>query len=427
MNRYIHHLFQFVVPRTLAQTGTLFIGNGIASLLAVVFTLVVARGLEPEKWGIVVTVISVVIIGEALGDLGLGASLYKFFSKNLSDGNAKKAREIWSVAFLLRCSSIGLGFFILWGSSSFLSPLLFATDDSFLLSIAALGIFSYLLFDFQISSMQARGKWAASAFFIGLVNLFRLGSVFSLLFTHSLTVESVLYSYSLAPLVTLLFTFYIQPIYMVRVSQWAKIAREILSFSSWLGLNRAASAVGARIDVVLLFELLGRHEAGIYGAAKQLAVGVPILIGSLASVLAPKFSSTHRENILTYFKKTVLLAFGLSLGLVLGIAIAPFVTMFFGPKYQESLPILQWLFVGYIPFIMATPAVNLLIYAFHKPKIIGILSLAQVPLILFLTSYLIPLYGVWGAVIIHILWNSSTLIVAYVFVGYYLLRTSRKL
>ena len=110
----------------------------------------------------------------------------------------------------------------------------------------------------------------------------------------------------------------------------------------------------------------------------------------------------------------------LAFGLLSGILISPLVISLFGDEYEESRGILQWLLVGYIPFVISMPAVNLLIYALHKPKIIGILSLLQIPLVWWLNVYLIPLYGVWGAVAVHIVWNLSTLLVAYAFVGYYL-------
>lgn len=413
-------IFSLFSTATAKHTSVLFTGNIAAALLAIVFTFLAARGLGPENWGIVVAVISVVTIGEAVGDLGLAASLYRFYAQSLSEGKAKDARELVNTAFWLRVASAGVVFLALWLSAPFTSVIVFKIPSQFLMFIAGLGIFSYLLLDFQVAALQARGRWGISAAFIAFVNLLRMGVVYVLFLTNNLNVHSVLWAYSTTPLITILFTFFYQPLSLTWSKSWGKIAKEVFSFSGWLGLNRAAGATASRIDVILLLDLLGPYQTGIFGAAKQLAIGVPILIGSLASVLAPKFATINTSSIANYFKKTVWLSVILSGGLVLGIFISPFVVNLFGEKYSVSLPILRWLLAGYIPFVLATPAVNLLIYAFHKPKIIGVLSLLQVPLVWGLNTYLIPQFGIWGAVGVHIIWNLSTLIVAYTFVAYYL-------
>ena len=170
----------------------------------------------------------------------------------------------------------------------------------------------------------------------------------------------------------------------------------------------------------MLLYISGAYQTGLFGASKQLAVGVPMLVGSLATVLAPRFATLEERALSRYFKKSIALSVFLAFGLLSGILISPLVISLFGDEYEESRGILQWLLVGYIPFVISMPAVNLLIYALHKPKIIGILSLLQIPLVWWLNVYLIPLYGVWGAVAVHIVWNLSTLLVAYAFVGYYL-------
>jgi len=225
--------------------------------------------------------------------------------------------------------------------------------------------------------------------------------------------------YSGTPLATLLLTFFWQPTRLAFVKHWTG-AKNLLFFSGWLGLNRIAAAIASRIDVILLLDISGAYQTGLFGASKQLAVGVPMLVGSLATVLAPRFATLEERALSRYFKKSIALSVFLAFGLLSGILISPLVISLFGDEYEESRGILQWLLVGYIPFVISMPAVNLLIYALHKPKIIGILSLLQIPLVWWLNVYLIPLYGVWGAVAVHIVWNLSTLLVAYAFVGYYL-------
>ncbi|OGY09557.1 MAG: hypothetical protein A2782_03365 [Candidatus Blackburnbacteria bacterium RIFCSPHIGHO2_01_FULL_43_15b] len=410
---------RLIFSGTAKNTSALFAGNMGGAVLAVLFTLLVARRLGPEEWGVVAAVISLITIAEALGDFGLASSLYRFFAKSLTEQKHQEAEDFRHLAFFFRILTAGLVFLILVIFSGSISSLVFKTDDSFLTFVSGLGIFSYLMLDFQVASLQTRGKWGLSAFFIAFVNLIRLVGVYLLFAQGKLNLHNTLWMYSGTPLATLLLTFFWQPTRLAFVKHWTG-AKNLLFFSGWLGLNRIAAAIASRIDVILLLDISGAYQTGLFGASKQLAVGVPMLVGSLATVLAPRFATLEERALSRYFKKSIALSVFLAFGLLSGILISPLVISLFGDEYEESRGILQWLLVGYIPFVISMPAVNLLIYALHKPKIIGILSLLQIPLVWWLNVYLIPLYGVWGAVAVHIVWNLSTLLVAYAFVGYYL-------
>lgn len=417
-------LFLALFSSTTKNTSVLIVGNAIASILAILFTLVAARELEPAQWGMIAAVISVITIGEALGDLGLSASLYRFFSKSIAQGKHEEAKNFRDIAFFIRLTSACAIFLVLALLSRLISPILFKNPDWFLTFISGLGMFAYLVLDFQIALLQVRGKWGLSALFLTLVNLFRLLGVYILYKLGALTVTSTLWMYSGTPFLFFFVLLLWEPVSLKFLKEKATV-KSLLTFSGWLGLNRIAGAIASRIDVLLLLGIAGAYQTGLFGAAKQLAIGVPLVIGSLATVLAPRFSTLGERELSGYFKKSIGLAMLLSLGLFAGILISPFVISLFGPKYQESRVILQWLLVGYVPFVVSMPAVNLLIYAFHKPKIIGVLSVVQILLVWFFSVLLIPVWGVWGAVAVHIIWNLSTLLVAYVFVAYYLSKQGR--
>ena len=413
-------ILKLIFSDTAKNTSVLFLGNIFGAILAVLFTIIAARGLGPEGWGIISAVISVITIGEAIGDLGLSGSLYKFVSKHLNDGNTESAKHFQQVTFLMRLVSSGLIFFVLTVFSKFFSQVFFKSDEWFLSFISGLGIFSYLMLDFQLGVLQAKNKWAKAAVLLTLVNLIRLIGVGFFFFTESLTLNLTLWMYSGTALVAYIVSLFWEPVMWKVTSPIKQSMKDIFGFAGWLGLNRTSGAIASRIDALLILNIVGAYQTGLYGAARQLSIGVPMLIGSLASVLAPRFATLGKEHLTSYFKKTILLSIVLSVGLVAGIFISPWVIGLFGDKYKESVEILQWLLVGYIPFVLATPAVNILIYAHHKPQVIGILSLLQIPLVWGISMYLIPNHGVWGAVMAHIGWNLSTLFVAYAFVAYYL-------
>ena len=188
-----------------------------------------------------------------------------------------------------------------------------------------------------------------------------------------------------------------------------------------MSLNKIVSTTATRLDVLLVLQVLGAYKAGIYGLSSTLAVGVPLIIGSFATVLASKFSSiTNKKILVKFFYKSIGLSVVFSSFLIIGVIVAPFVMRFFGEKYIDSIPILQWLLIGFIPFALSTPAVNILIYHFKKPHIISYLSIFQLLIIISINYYFLPIFGIYAPVLALSLANLLTFVITYIYSFKYL-------
>lgn len=396
--------------KTARDASVLFVGNTTASFLAVVFVILSARYLGPDNWGVVAAIISFVVIAEAIGDLGLGSSLFRFVSKDWSEGRKGQAERTLSTVFVVRLISSSVLLLLIAALAPFLSELLKINNTTYIL-IAALSIFGYLLLDFQILAFEAKRKWAAASFFTVTPNALRLLVVIWLIAGSNLSTTSLLVAFAVSPVVALVGSFLISvPKITFKLSH---NMGQIIKFSGWLGLNRIAAAGGSRIDAILLLSLLGDYQTGIFSAAKQLSIGVPLIAGSIATVLAPRFASLRGEGLVSYFKKTILLSFGVALLTFVGIFLTPLVVRLLGPEYQPSVLILQWLLVGYIPFVLSIPAVNILIYAYGRSRIIATLSLFQFAVMVVGNIFLIPVFGLLAPVLLLGLWNFITMVVTY--------------
>jgi len=401
---------------TLRDTTKVFLGNAASSVLAIIFTIVAARALGPESWGLVAAVGSFVGILTAIGELGLDAALLKFVPSFLKEGKTKEAKEIFGAVFALRAATSVFLFVVIMVSARVISPAIFGTSDPRPAVFAGIMLFGGLIFDFQIASVQAKQSWSLAAAFLAFVNFFRIVGFVVLSYFGKIGFIPVLAIFSLSPLISFLFSvLFLRPAVLLDI-RWKKTAGLIGSFSGWMSLNKIASSVNSRIDVLLLINLAGAHEAGIYAAAGRLAMGVPLIIGSFATVLAPRFSSIDSRQIGAYFKKTMALAGLMTAGLIFGIFVSPLVISLFGVEYESSRPILQLLLVSFVPFVLATPAVNLLIYGFKEPKIITATTIFQLPFILAVNFYFIPRIGALAPVISIAAINTSTLLVSYFFV-----------
>ncbi len=405
-----------VVSRTAKDTSILFIGNGASAILGIIFTILAARFLGPGAWGIVAGVTSLIVILASIADLGLGSSIFRFLSKEwVKDKNS--TQEIYkTIVFLRAASAILLSLFLILISRWF-APLIFQSTNSLLVVFTAIGVLGVLLVDLQIVTFQAKQNWGKAALFIAMTNILRLAFLLGLVLTGTVNLLTVLSAFVLSMLATWVISLVWQRVPLGIPNNWFVLSKKVFSFSKWMAGNQAVSAVNSRIDVLLLLNIVGSVNAGIYGAASRIALGFPLIVGSFATVLASRFASiSQKHELFAFFKKSIGLSVLLASSLILGVLAAPVITLFLGKAYESSTQVLQWLLISFIPFTLSTPAVNILIYRFNKPYIITILSFVSLPIIVFGNIFLIPAIGILAPAFILAFTNTLTLAVTYFFV-----------
>jgi len=171
-----------------------------------------------------------------------------------------------------------------------------------------------------------------------------------------------------------------------------------ITYGKHLTLAEVIGNLANNLDKILLFHYLGAVELAIYSFAILIPKQIDVFLKHLGALAFPKFSLRPIEEI----KKTLLQKIGyltifISLSVLVYIAIAPFVYQIFFPQYVASIPYSRLYALSIIPlcfsFINSVFRAKMMTKQIYQIKII-------VPLFrggLFLT--LIPLYGIWGAVL----------------------------
>lgn len=405
---------------TAKNTGIIFVGNAVSSLLGILFAVIAAYYLAPESWGIVAGVRNLIIILIAICDLGLGAALFQYASGKWRE-EPKRAEDAYKNIFAVRLVSCLLFCLGLFAFSGLVSQLSFGFIDHTLVYLAILGFAGVLLLDFQVFAVQSKENWLSVSILLALTNIFRVGILLWLVWAVKVNQFNVLFAFSISGVLAFLVSLINLPhIPSFRVN-FRQIFAQFGSFSLWMSSNKIISTIAARIDVLLVLQMLGAYKAGVYGIASTLAVGVPLIIGSFATILAVKFASiTDPKSLKDFFYKSIGLSILISGLLPVGVLISPFVISFFGEKYAEASPVLQWLFVALIPFTLSTPAVNILIYHFKKPQIIAYLSVFQLLIIVGINYYYLPTLNIYAPVLAIGLSNLSTMITTYTLAFKYL-------
>jgi O-antigen/teichoic acid export membrane protein len=179
---------------------------------------------------------------------------------------------------------------------------------------------------------------------------------------------------------------------------------ESLSLGKHLSAMDVFSNVATHLDKIIVFQLLGATSLALYVLAlapiKQLQ-GIAKLVRTL---VLPKFSLRSadelRDTIPHKFKIFFVFSFSITL---LYCLIAEFAFEHLFPKYTDAVVYSQALSLSllFMPFILHTQALTVLgkkheLYVLHLTK-----PFIKIGLLLFL----VPTYGIWGAVGAHILFN----------------------
>lgn len=415
MNDLFNQVKDLVLSRTAKDTSVVFIGNAASFLFGIVFTILAARQIEPEGWGIFSAIVGFVGIIVAIGELGLTSGLFRFVSNLWHRGKKEEAQKVLSAIFTMRLiSAVFLsGLVIIF--SKLVAERIFKIQSLELAIFAALGISLFLLNDFQITIFQSKGNWKIASVFSFLNNLFRL--IFILIYSRvgnfSLFILSAIFF--LTPVFTFVLSLFFERPKISLDADFKKLFKKISKFSFWMGANRTAGAVSSRVDALLLLQLATATQAGIVGIARQLSNAVLILLASFATVVAPRFATYKGAHLKSYFKKTFLLSALIALAILVGIFFVDPVISLLGPKYLASSSVFKGLLLTLIPFALFTPSTNALIYSFNKPQIVAITSIVQLPLIILGNIYAIPKWGIFGPVAVLAVWNLSTFAVSYYF------------
>ena len=421
MKALANTLQTLIFSKTAKDTSIILIGNMCSSLLAIIFAIFAARSLGPENWGMVAAVTSLIAILVAFGELGMDAGLLKFVSKLWKDNKIEDAKAVFRTLFTVRIILAITITILLLAAAPSVARAAFSSNDVSLVHFSALGFLTALIVDYQIASTQAKQHWAAAAILLTLTNVVRVVGLLILIYTNTIKLTTVLYVFTGAGLLSFAFSLYWHQTPFGLAKNWRGILGEIVPFSGWMGLNKIISVFNGRIDVLLLISLASAYGAGVYAAANRLAMGVPIIVASFATVLAPKLATLDtKKELIIYFKKSLGLTLLIVAGLLFGILISPIVVKLFGPEYEKAGPILRLLLLSYIPFTLGTPAVNTLIYAFKRPQIIAIMTVIQSPLIVTANFLLIPKLDIYAPVLIIALTNTTSMLVSYYFVWRYL-------
>lgn len=332
----LNHSVQKITPaarRVLANTAWLGGDKIIRLAIGLVVGVLVARHLGPEQFGKYSFALSLVAIASSVSSLAADSVVTREIVVNSRDTNIVLGSQ-----FVLRALgsvlAVSIVLTVSWLHSADLEAVL-----------AAVAAVSLLFSPFEAIATWFQAEQRPRASVLSKTVAFFTASFARLVFVFygaSVVVFATLFSVEAAlSAVALVFAYhaYGERLWNWKVSQACVVK---LFHDSWpLLLAGVSSMLYMRLDIVMLNEMRGAHETGIYSAATRISEAWNFVPMALMAALQPVLLRTKQDHHALFMKRMDMLYVctawgGLAVAVIISIISAPVVSILFGKEYHES-------------------------------------------------------------------------------------------
>lgn len=369
----MNKLKKIFLPQTVKDIFISFFGLGFTAIVGFIYTIVLARTLGPEKFGVFSAITALIAIIYSLGDLGIASALINFIPK-LKD----KRQILINTSFWFEFV-IGTAILLIFGAFSIFHNKIIPGSLSEQILLASLIALNYLLINYAQAIFTAERKFFTYSLSQIIDAGIKIALVFALLSAGKLSISTAFFANVISTIFALLITFG-RELFKIKWQFNKPIFVKIFHFAKWIAVSKIFSVFTARIDIILLNLMLGSFQAGIFAAASRITLFFSLLISSLGSVVNPRFSGFDtKDKIGKYMRKLALLIGAISLVMILSALFAtPIITIVFGDKYLSAIPVFQVLTLAMIPFMFTLITTPALMFSFNQPAFIAKLTALQV-------------------------------------------------
>lgn len=376
----------------------IYAGKVGRALFGFAMSLIVARWLGPEQFGLFSLFVVVMIIGHDVLGEGLNPSVVRFYTR-YADSDPLRAKEILANAFTLRVI-LGMPILIigLIGGKWLAEAIWQDRAYSLAISLGLIGAFGAALWSFTLSVWQALEEFRTYAMMTPLVNALRICTVPLLVSFGQFTLANVLGLHVGFFYICAIIGMIMLRRHMTGFTVNRSLARDLLHFGKWTVLANLFFLLQAHLGIPFLSYFADAQATGIYAAGSMLLLMVDYLTATLMTVLLPEASKlADIYAYRAYAKRYLLLCTGIAVMLVPFVMIGHPVTIaIYGSSYAGTGEVFQILFVGFLATLITHP-LYLIFYAMNRPYLYTISTSVSLACWLIVALWLIPSQGAIGA------------------------------
>lgn len=380
-------------------------GHLVRLALGVAASVLVARQLGPNGYGLITLVLVVVGITVTVADLGLRHTALRALSRDLAVDPDRSARLAASYLCLLVSISVVATVIAVAVASPLSAYLLSRPDAAQPFRLGLMGAVPAAFSGAVAVMLQARRQFWRLAATQALTAISTLVGVVVLFELDGLTVQNMLVLGVLATLVGAAVAVRgIPRAWMAGIGEWPMVRRdwgELFRFSKWLWLSAVCSLLSAQLDLLLVSRWTTAHAAGVYALAFNLANRLDVLNQTRFTVRMPVVSALRtRDDMLAYAREA--LTRGAALGVLLVAAAAavarPFIVGVYGAQYAESVPVFLVLLATVLVDFVTMPLL-ILGFPLNAPRTMAASDVIRVVVLGLVAVWLVPQTGLIGAAI----------------------------
>jgi len=396
---HLKHLFNSnLKERIIKDSFWSFISRTINRIGALIFTIILARFLMPEGYGIYSIVFSTAMIFCTFADLGINSTLSRYLSSALVKDRKKipsyhwyllKIKFVFSliISILLLILSYPLSFYVFKNSDLFL-PFIIASFYIFVLSFEG----------FYIEVFYSLEKINYVSFKQSVNQVLRI--VLALLVFYFISSSYHIIGIFAALIITSIFVLFLTLFYLKKLipSLYHKPKEKIdkkrvKRFAGFLIIASISGIFFLYVDSIIIGIFLLPEYVGYYRAAFSLIFGAASFVAFLEPMLIPIFTKLRKiqtQNVLDKLLRYVfIIAIPISFGLlVLG---KYFLTFLFGASYFKGALPMMFLSFLILPLVSAG-FFSSLFSAKEKPKFLAQLMVSITIINIFLDLLFIKLF-----------------------------------
>ena len=325
----------------------------IAKISSLLFTIILARILLPELFGLYSLALSTILLMETISNLGINSTLIKFVSRSIGKNNFTKAKAYIVYLAKIKLLLILISSTLLILSSKYLSGTYYNKP----IFLALLGGSIYLLFlginNFLVAVFQSDNNFKKTMY---REIIFQSSRIVLIPIAVVLSLKAALSS-ELLMLIIILFlalSYLISIVYLVislkninvrkvKEKKLTKKEKKSVNIFFWaLAASAISTMFFAYIDILMLGHFVESIFIGFYQAAFSL-VGSVIALLTFSTALFPIFNRLKGRALERGLRKAirVTMIFSVLVSFLIYIS-APFlIKIIFGPEYSSAIPILR--------------------------------------------------------------------------------------
>jgi len=349
------------------------------------FTIILARILMPELFGLYSLALATIIMFTVFSNLGFGSAMIIFVSKSLKKGDPGKAKAYFEGLLKYRIYLILFTSFLLLALANFIAKIYYNKPIFFALLAGAIYLPIMSLQGYLGAVFQAENKFKYPMIQEIIFQLLRLTIIpLTILFLLNLPKSIII-------LVLILLTAlcHLAGLLYLRITSSKKITflksskkiltsdekKRVKKFIIPVSLTVLSGMFFGYIDTLMLGHYVESAFIGYYGVALGLVGSIAALIGFIPGSLLPIFSRLRGESLERAFKKTRTLIILISIPtIILTVFIAKYIIMIYGAMYAPAILLLQ-LFSVLILTLPLSGLYNVYLTSMEKTATIAKLSI----------------------------------------------------